>query len=128
LVNDGSARYAGVGEVLAPYLNRIVYIKQENKRTAGARNNAIRHARGEYVAFLDSDDTWMPDHLLRRCSCLPTNPRSSLRYSNGLVRRAGPEREFMKGCPSAGERPFGSLLVERARYPSPPWWAQRGDL
>src|SRR5258706_6199184 len=63
VVNDGSPDAAALEEVLAPYLERIVYIKQENKRAAGARNTAIRQARGEFLAFLDSDATWLPDNL-----------------------------------------------------------------
>jgi glycosyltransferase involved in cell wall biosynthesis len=117
VVNDGSPDTPELEKVLAPYLNRIVYIKQENKRTAGARNNAIRHARGEYVAFLDSDDTWMPDHLAAQMQLFDDNPALELTYSNGLVGERGQEREFMKGCPSAGEATFGSLLVERCQIP-----------
>src|SRR5277367_3487063 len=63
VVNDGSPDTPDLEVALQPYMGRIVYIKQENKRAAGARNNAIRQARGEFVAFLDSDDSWMPDHL-----------------------------------------------------------------
>ena len=75
VVNDGSPDTPELEKVLAPYMDRIVYIKQENKRTAGARNNAIRHARGEYVAFLDSDDVWMPEHLASRDECQSDDPR-----------------------------------------------------
>src|SRR3954463_33348 len=67
LVNDGSPDTPQLERVLSPHLekhgDKIVYIKQENKRCAGARNTAIRNARGEFVAFLDSDDVWLPDHL-----------------------------------------------------------------
>jgi len=128
VVNDGSPDTPELEKVLAPYLNRIVYVKQENKRTAGARNNAIRHARGEYVASSTAMTLGCPITWLRRCSCLTTTPRSSFTYSNGLVGERGQEREFMKGCPSAGEATFGSLLVERCQIPiSTVVAAQRGD-
>ena len=56
VVNDGSPDTAELEEILKPYQSRIVYIKQENKRAARARNNGISKARGEFLAFLDSDD------------------------------------------------------------------------
>jgi len=117
VVNDGSPDTAELEKVLAPYMDRIVYLKQENKRAAGARNNAIRHARGEFVAFLDSDDTWMPDHLASQMRLFAADPLLGLTYSNGWVGLPGEEREFMERCPSSGEATFGSLLVERCQIP-----------
>jgi glycosyltransferase involved in cell wall biosynthesis len=121
VVNDGSPDTPELERVLAPYLERyasqIVYLKQENKRAAGARNNAIRHARGEYVAFLDSDDTWMPNHLANQMKLFAGDPSLGLTYSNGLVGMPGEEREFMQRCPSNGEATFSSLLVERCQIP-----------
>ncbi len=121
VVNDGSPDTPELEKVLAPYLDRysdrLVYLKQENKRAAGARNNAIRNARGEYVAFLDSDDTWMPDHLANQMKLFADDPSLGLTYSNGLVGMPGKEREFMKRCPSHGEATFSSLLVERCQIP-----------
>src|SRR5215472_371797 len=67
LVNDGSPDTPQLEKVLSPYLSsypeKLIYIRQENKRCAGARNTAIGRARGEFLAFLDSDDSWTPDHL-----------------------------------------------------------------
>ncbi len=117
VVNDGSPDTAELEKVLAPYMDRIVYLKQENKRAAGARNNAIRHARGEFVAFLDSDDTWVPDHLASQMQLFAADPSLGLTYSNGWVGLPGEEREFMERCPSSGEATFGSLLVERCQIP-----------
>jgi glycosyltransferase involved in cell wall biosynthesis len=117
VVNDGSPDTPELEKVLTPYMDRIVYIKQENKRTAGARNNAIRHARGEFVAFLDSDDVWMPDHLASQMQLFANDPSVELTYSNGLVGERGQEKEFMQGCPSTGEATFASLLVERCQIP-----------
>ncbi len=116
VVNDGSPDTPELEEVLQPYMDRIVYIKQENKRAAGARNNAIRHARGEFVAFLDSDDTWMPDHLSSQMQLFAEDPSLDLVYSNGiLVGNAGQECEFMEKCPSTGQATFAALIMERCQ-------------
>lgn len=53
-------------EVIKPYLadKRIRYIKNEkNSGAAVSRNKALREARGRWIAFLDSDDLWMPEKL-----------------------------------------------------------------
>jgi len=115
-VNDGSPDTVELERVLEPYMGRIVYIKQENKRAAGARNNAIRQARGEFVAFLDSDDTWLPNHLAKQMQLLADDPSLDLVYSNGVL-VGGPNREraFMEQCPSNGEASFEALIVERCQ-------------
>lgn len=42
---------------------RIIYLKQENKGPGAARNLGLRSAKGELIAFLDSDDSWTSEHL-----------------------------------------------------------------
>ena len=85
VINDGSPDTPELERVLAPYMDRIVYIKQENKRAAGARNNGIRQARGAFVALLDSDDTWYPNHLATQMKLFADNPSLDLVYSDGLM-------------------------------------------
>ena len=70
VINDGSPDTEQLEHVLEPYLDRIVYLKQENRGPSAARNAGIRRARGEYVAFLDSDDIWLPDYLAAQVSSL----------------------------------------------------------
>ncbi|RQD60705.1 glycosyltransferase family 2 protein [Desulfonatronovibrio magnus] len=64
VVDDGSTdTTAGITDSF--HDRRIRYIYQDNKGVAAARNTGLSISRGRYAAFLDSDDTWMPDKLGR---------------------------------------------------------------
>ena len=43
--------------------SRIRYIFQENQERSAARNNGIKHANGDWICFLDSDDVYLTNHL-----------------------------------------------------------------
>jgi len=118
VVNDGSPDTPELEEAIDPFRARIVYIKQENKRAAGARNDAIGRARGEFVAFLDSDDTWLPNHLSSQMQLLAGDPSLDLVYANALlVGDPEQEQEFMQRCPSDGQATFDALIAERCQIP-----------
>ena len=118
VVNDGSPDTEELEAALAPWQDRIIYIRQENKRAAGARNTAIRHARGELLAFLDSDDVWFPDHLSAQVKLFQQHPDWDLVYSDCFA-WADPnsQQTFMEVCPSLGEAGFESLVEERCQIP-----------
>jgi hypothetical protein len=65
LVNDGSPDTEALEQAIRSYGKRLIYIRQENRGPSGARNTAIRAARGKYIACLDSDDIYEPEHLAR---------------------------------------------------------------
>jgi glycosyltransferase involved in cell wall biosynthesis len=54
--------------------HRIHYVYQENQGNPAARNNALRLARGEYVACLDADDLWFPEKLEKQVAQLDSLP------------------------------------------------------
>jgi glycosyltransferase involved in cell wall biosynthesis len=118
VVNDGSPDTAQLEEALRPYQEKIVYIRPDNKRAAGARNTAIRRARGEFLAFVDSDDSWLPDHLASQMKQFEQDPGVGLVYSDAfLIRYAGHQRTFTETCPSEGPANFETLIAERCQIP-----------
>ncbi len=81
VVNDGSTD--GTGSVLDTFMrkdSRIVRIDQPNSgKPSIARNRGIRASRGEYIAFLDADDIWLPSKLERSIEALRST-RADLCY------------------------------------------------
>ena len=64
LVNDGSTDGSlAICEKDAEKDSRIVLITQKNAGLSAARNHGIKIAKGEFIAFLDSDDLWYPEKL-----------------------------------------------------------------
>lgn len=85
LVDDGSTdgSTALAREYAAGHPGRIRCLEHEGHRTLGssaARNLGLRHARGEYVAFLDADDVWLPPKLERQVAILEARPRAAMVY------------------------------------------------
>jgi glycosyltransferase involved in cell wall biosynthesis len=76
-------RTAEIVEQLAYSDPRIRIVQQENKGEAVARNVALSRLQGEFVAFLDSDDQYLPSHLENTVSYLQANPGISGVYTDG---------------------------------------------
>ena len=76
VVDNGSSD--GTRDLLRQFGDRIRYAYQDNTGRAGGRNRAIELAAGRFVAFLDSDDLWLPDKLERQMPVLEANPAVGL--------------------------------------------------
>lgn len=100
-IDDGSTD--GSAAILAGYGDRIVVIRQENSGVAAARNAGIERARGEFVAFLDQDDWWLPEKIARQVALFQRNERL------GLVHTAASfydeSRDRFMGHPDPEARP-----------------------
>ena len=60
---------------------RIKIIHQKNRGLAGSRNTGIRNASGEYIAFMDADDIWLPEKLAKHIAHLENNPEVGVSFS-----------------------------------------------
>lgn len=114
VVNDGSPDTTELERALEPYLSRIVYLKQENRGVSAARNAAIGAARGSLIAFLDGDDTWLPNYLEVQVARIQADPTIDVLYPNVIMFGDSSEagEEFMAICPSNGEVTFERLLLQ----------------
>ena len=72
VVDDGSTDTTPL--LLKRYQSRIIVIEQVNKGVSAARNAGIRHANGEYIALLDSDDLWDKKKLSVQMDFFIENP------------------------------------------------------
>jgi len=117
VVDDGSSDDPGrtVGEFADP---RIVFVRQENKGGGAARNTGIAAARGRYVAFLDSDDRFLPHHLAAMRRLLENAPGTA-GYARIIADR-GAGRTTLKPPRAlrAGEDMATYLLCDRGFLPT----------
>ena len=70
---------------------RVVYLSQEQAGVAAARNAGLARARGDLVAFLDSDDVWRPGKLALQLACLERVPEAGMIWSEMNALDAGGE-------------------------------------
>ena len=115
VVNDGSPDTEELERVLTPYMDQIVYLKQENQGAGAARNAGLRVARGHYVAFLDGDDVWYPTHLREQIALIESGPGYDLVYADAVNfgEPSSEGRRSMETNPSEGEATFESILGGR---------------
>lgn len=83
IVNDGSTDETV--NIVTPYTSdaRIKLVHQKNEGEASARNTALNHMQGEFVAFLDADDLYMPNALADRVDFLTNHSKYGVVVSDG---------------------------------------------
>lgn len=79
VVDDGSTD--NTAAIVKGFGNKIRYIRKANGGVASARNLGVTAANGEYLAFLDADDIWLPEKLSRQVELLRARPDLGLVYT-----------------------------------------------
>lgn len=108
VVDDGSTD--DTRRVLKPYQEHIIYIYQENQGPSVARNTGIMKSTGPYIAFLDSDDLWMPEKLEIQVAYLNEHPEVGLVHCDFLLQVENPNGPVLKKWPYANNWPSGYVL------------------
>jgi glycosyltransferase involved in cell wall biosynthesis len=83
VVDDGSTD--NTKDVLKPYRSSIRYIYQQNKGLPSAKNTGIKASHGEFIAFLDSDDLWLPEKLELQKRFYNEHPSVGMVICNGFL-------------------------------------------
>jgi glycosyltransferase involved in cell wall biosynthesis len=94
VVDDGSTDETRT--LLEPYGDRITYIYQTNAGVSAARNAGIRRSNGEWVAFLDSDDVWLPEKLKAQVDCALAHPHADLVHTDAFYCRATSDQRTIR--------------------------------
>ena len=88
VVDDGSTD--GTSEEMKQFGGRVKVIEhEENLGVSAARNRGALHAKGKYIAFLDSDDMWVKGKLKIQVAFLDDNPHYPLCYTDEIWIRRG---------------------------------------
>ncbi|MBP1684242.1 MAG: putative Sugar transferase-a glycosyl transferase [Deltaproteobacteria bacterium] len=120
VVDDGSTD--GTAAVLAGYSERVRALRQPNAGPVAARNQGLRAAQGEFVAFLDADDVWHREKLARQMARFEARPELDAcvsRVQNFWIPELSEEAEryrhhrIMRPLPGYCS---GTLLARRALF------------
>lgn len=122
VVDDGSTD--GGASVVENYGDaRIRLVRQENAGVSAARNRGIEEARGEYVAFLDADDVWMPGFLSEIAALQREFPQCRAQATNYVFNSNGVKSPtILRKIPFSGERGGLPNYFEVASCSHPPVW------
>ncbi|MGL1832976.1 glycosyltransferase [Rhodocyclaceae bacterium SMB388] len=101
VIDDGSTD--DTPDIVRSYGERVRFFSQQNQGAGAARNLGLREARGDFIAFLDSDDIWLPGKLSAQVAYLTINPDIGVVYSRWRPWR--PEQDGHFRMPTLPEQP-----------------------
>ena len=93
------------GEIAQSYGGKLLYFRGEKASSLGqARNRALEKAAGEFIAFLDQDDIWLPEKLEKQILIMSGEPEVTLVYTNyWKLQPGGRKRTGLKGTQPSGD-------------------------
>lgn len=112
VVDDGSTD--GSKEVLESYGERITAVFQQNQGVSAARNHGVSLSKGEFVAFLDADDAWLPAKIERLLALFSDDPEIGLAHG-GVVEIDGNGNELIEKIDGRE----GSVSLDLLRFEGP---------
>lgn len=122
VVDDGSTDDGAA--IVEQYTDsRIRLIRQANAGVSAARNKGIAEAKGEYVAFLDADDEWMPEFLAEIVALQQEFPECKAQATTYVQCQNGEKKGvILNRLPFTGEHGVLTNYFEVASHSHPPVW------
>ena len=114
IIDDGSPDKSI--EICERFKNpKVKIIRQKNRGLAGARNTGIRHAQGDYLAFLDADDMWLPEKLEKHILHLENSSQIGISFSrSAFINEVGEDLNIYQMSKLTEEK-----VVEKTRSYAP---------
>ncbi|MFI3155001.1 MAG: glycosyltransferase [Methylococcaceae bacterium] len=116
VIDDGSAD--GTDIMLRREFPQVNYFYQDHLGVSAARNLGIQQTSGEWLAFLDSDDEWLPEKLFNQQAALAANPEYRICHTEENWIRNGVPVDVPKKYAKAGGWIFAQCLALCAMSPS----------
>jgi glycosyltransferase involved in cell wall biosynthesis len=116
---DGSTGIARRHAEMNP--EKVKYLEHEahwNRGMSASRNLGVREARGDYIAYLDGDDVWMPDKLEKQVAILEAHPEAAMvcgplmEWHSWNTNAEDTGRDRIYGAGPTGRHPFADTVVD----------------
>jgi glycosyltransferase involved in cell wall biosynthesis len=116
VIDDGSTD--DTADMVQKEYPNVCYLYQSNNGVSSARNKGLEMAKGNWLAFLDSDDEWMPEKLEKQLKLLNSQPEQKICHTEEIWIRDGVRVNQMKKHQKTGGWIFPQCLPLCAMSPS----------
>lgn len=106
VIDDGSTDHTP--GIIKQYMGKLTYIRQNHRGVAAARNLGIKSSNGKWIAFLDSDDYWLPKKLERQMEFMRAQPDLLISQTDEIWIRKGRHANPMKK-----HQKYGGYIFEK---------------